>query len=247
MLKVGTYNIRLLADDGVDSWKYRSQYLIETLEKDAYDVIGLQEVTPKQYHDLAQIPGYRLVGQAREVDGSGEASPILFNEQTLECLEDKTYWLSDTPDVPSKFENSACNRVATIATFRIKKSDVVFQFASCHIDHIVTDAQAKQIYVLMTLMDKSLPVIITGDFNLTPDAAPIQLLEAKYQSVARDSKFGTFNDFDTQQDVMDMERIDYIFLDDSWTIHASDIVVAVNEQGRYNSDHFPVVGIISQT
>ena len=65
------------------------------------------------------------------------------------------------------------------------------------------------------LNSENLPVIITGDFNLTPDQAPILKMQFHFIDVQKDlpesdPKYGTSNGFDTEK--IRKKRIDYIFI-----------------------------------
>ena len=66
------------------------------------DVIGVQEALYGMLADLdTLLPEYSRIGVGR-TDGkmSGEFSAILYKRDRLEVLENKTFWLSPTPEVP---------------------------------------------------------------------------------------------------------------------------------------------------
>jgi endonuclease/exonuclease/phosphatase family metal-dependent hydrolase len=91
------------------------------------------------------------------------------------------------------------------------------------------------------------PVIITGDFNLTPDTAPIKMLQNSYidvmQKIPEHAKnHGTFTGFDKLSNGED--RIDYIFQKDL-KIHNSSHIWLKTSSGHWASDHHPVQAIFS--
>ena len=103
-LRLMTYNIRLdLASDGQNSWSHRREWVAAQVDWLHPDIFGMQEVLPNQKSDLAAaLPRYRLVGDGRDGNGEGEASPIGFDTRRLDLLGSGMYWLSPTPDVSSK-------------------------------------------------------------------------------------------------------------------------------------------------
>ena len=85
-------------------------------------------------------------------------------------------------------------------------------------------------------------MIITGDFNLTPDTIPIQTLHSVFQDVLsniklNDPKYGTFNGFDTSKNAI--RRIDYIFQKGFNVIESKHLWIKTIEN-LWASDHHPV-------
>lgn len=97
------------------------------------------------------------------------------------------------------------------------------------------------------LNQEGYPVILTGDFNSPPQSEPIiiitkQLIDSqtadKSLSMAPE---GTFNNFDTS--TPSSERIDYIFTGKGFS-PKSYTILRETFDGRYPSDHFPVIAVI---
>ena len=137
-LKVISYNIRLgSADDGTNSWKYRYPASAMMIMDQKPDIFGLQEALPAQFDYLKEFcTGYKGVGVGRD-DGkrAGEIMAIFYNKKTVKLLKWGTYWLSDTPDVPSKGWDAACFRTATWALLKDKASGKKFFYVNTHLDH----------------------------------------------------------------------------------------------------------------
>ena len=62
-----------------------------------------------------------------------------------------------------------------------------------------------------TLNQEGLPVIITGDFNLTPDQAPIQKMQFHFTDVQKDlpesdPQYGTSYGFDTEKSIIPIDK-----------------------------------------
>ena len=116
-VKVMTYNIRLdTPNDSVNQWPKRTHKVYALIKKYDPDLIGLQEVLHHQLTDLLQnLPAYSYIGVGRD-DGKtkGEYSCILYKKDRFSALNQNTFWLSETPNVPgSKSWDAAITRVAS--------------------------------------------------------------------------------------------------------------------------------------
>ena len=123
-LKVISYNIRLgTANDGTNSWNLRYPASALMINDQKPDIFGLQEAFDfqKDYLDEA-CKGYSCVGVGRD-DGKakGEQMAIFYNTKRIKLRKWGTFWLSETPDTPSKGWDAACFRTATWALLKDKK------------------------------------------------------------------------------------------------------------------------------
>jgi hypothetical protein len=73
----------------------------------------------------------------------GEFSAIFYDTNRLQVLNSGTFWLSETPEKPSKGWDAAYNRVCTYAVFKDKKSQKEFIALNLHFDHIGNVARVK--------------------------------------------------------------------------------------------------------
>ena len=123
-LKVMTYNIRLSVDsDKENSWNNRKQETMALMSYYHPDYFGVQEAVSQQMIDIkTNLKDYDFVGVGRD-DGKnqGEYSAIFYDKNKLEVTKSGTFWLSETPEKPSKGWDAAYNRVCTYAFFKIKK------------------------------------------------------------------------------------------------------------------------------
>lgn len=118
-IKVLSYNIRYdNQDDGLDSWtaSKRNQKVASLLNELNADVIGIQEALHHQLTYLNnQLIQYKWIGVGRD-DGKieGEHAPIFYNHKKLKLKKWGYFWLSETPNKPSKgWDANCCNRIAT--------------------------------------------------------------------------------------------------------------------------------------
>src|ERR1700754_3785778 len=124
-IKVMSYNIRLdLKSDGDNWWEKRKDKLAGLVNYYEADFVGLQEVVHNQLLYLKDsLLGYDFIGVGRD-DGkeAGEYSCIFYKKDKYTLIQQSTFWLSPTPDVPSKGWDAALNRVSTYGLFRHNKT-----------------------------------------------------------------------------------------------------------------------------
>ncbi len=183
-LKVISFNIRYNSwnnIDGDNGWPYRKAAVVKMIDEECPAAMGLQEalIDQLQYLDSC-LPQYRRIGVGRD-DGkeAGEFMAIYYDTARLEMLADTTRWLSETPEVPSKYEGAGCYRTVTVARFRDRQSGKEFAYLNTHLDHVSDDARAYGAWVIAhtvaTELNKErtggIPVIVGGDMNTTDDSS----------------------------------------------------------------------------
>ena len=248
-LEVLSYNIRYdNSQDGKNQWSLRKGTLINYFSKSSPDIIGMQEVLHNQLIDIStSLEEYNYLGVGRE-DGKikGEYSPIFFRKSKFKVIKSSTFWLSENPEEISIGWDAALERICTYAKFQERNSKKQFWIFNTHFDHIGITARAKSVKLILDRISKlnikQDPVIITGDFNLTPDTIPIQTLHSVFQDVLsniklNDPKYGTFNGFDTS--INAIRRIDYIFQKGFNVIESKHLWIKTKEN-LWASDHHPV-------
>jgi endonuclease/exonuclease/phosphatase family metal-dependent hydrolase len=247
---VMTFNIRMeTVQDGENQWAKRKEYLSSMLEFYEVDICGMQEVLVGQIRDLTKLlPAYAYVGVGRDdAKEGGEFSPIFYKKAKYTLLESNTLWLSQTPEKPSKSWDAALNRIVTYAKFKDNKTKKVFYVFNTHFDHIGQVARRESANMLVAkikAIDANIPVILTGDFNSTPQEEPTMILDKNLidaQKVSQQAHFGpasTFNGFESKE--IDGKLIDYIFLNTN-KIHVLKHGTLSNTWGgRFASDHHAV-------
>ena len=254
-LKVMTYNIRYdKVEDTINNWNDRKAALVELIKHYNADIVGTQEVL---HHQLTYIDSsltdYAYIGVAR-TDGKqkGEYSPIYYNQSKYNVLKNSTFWLSETPEKPSKGWDASLNRVCTYGLFQEKESSTKFYVFNTHFDHRGTIAREKSIQLIIqkikALNTKNLPVILMGDLNLAPTESPIQYLRTQItdaQLVTQKPFYGptgTFNSFDPNRVIN--KRIDYIFIQNFNVLNYHHIDDRM-ENNKHISDHLPVLATLS--
>jgi endonuclease/exonuclease/phosphatase family metal-dependent hydrolase len=249
-----TYNIRFdNPEDSANAWPNRKQKVFDLLKKYDPDVIGLQEVLHHQLmHLVDQNPDYAFVGVGRD-DGKtqGEYSPIIYKKSKFELIEQNTFWLSEKPDKPgSKNWDAAITRVASWAILSDKTTGRKFLMMNTHFDHIGSEARKQSATIIKAKADQlavEMPVVISGDFNCTPDDEPHQLMVngELFELLDHASQpTGTFCGFKVGG--IECQLIDYIFLSSEWQADRYN-VIQDNDGVYYPSDHLPVMLNVSLT
>lgn len=259
-LNVMTLNIRLdVPSDSLNSWQYRKDNAAEMVRMNDVDILGMQEVLLNQMNDLKErLPQYTAIGVGRE-DGAdkGEFSPIFYKKDRFSAIESGTFWVSETPEVAgSKGWDASYIRVATWAILKEKATGKEIFAINTHLDNDGLVARKEGGNLLLKKAEelgKGLPIVLTGDFNDTPQSEAIKnITDASKTNHLLDSKtialktLGTDWTFHNFGRLAESERplIDYIFV--SKQIKVQDYVVLPDTlNGTFVSDHKPVLSKIT--
>lgn len=246
-IRVVSFNVRLgVARDGRNSWQKRCPAAVEMFNTIRPTVLGVQEAYDFQLSYLEQnCPDYACVGVGRE-DGvhKGEHMSIFYRKDEVELLEWGTYWLSETPDVPSLGWDAACMRTATWARLRLRQSGKEFFYVNTHLDHVGHTARREGLNLLVERIGKmnpdGWPMILTGDFNVLPDDPCLKDLDKMMSSARTYARFsdsrGSYNDWGKADEPIDF--IYYSAIRDCISFR----VIRERFAGKpYISDHYPVV------
>ena len=226
-LQVASYNLRNA--NGGDSlrgngWGQRYPVIADMVRYHNFDIFGTQECFIHQLKDMKQaLPGYDYIGVGRD-DGkeAGEHSAIFYRTDKFEVVEKGDFWMSETPDVPSKGWDAVLPRICTWGHFKCKDTGFEFLFFNLHMDHIGKNARVQSAYLVQEKMkelgkEKNLPAILTGDFNVDQthrsyDAfVSTGVLKDSYEAAEfRFAPNGTFNSFNPNS--FTESRIDHIFV-----------------------------------
>ena len=242
-----TYNIRLDTEtDGINMWDNRKEGIVSLIKEEDVDILGIQEALPDQIDYLSnQLKDYNYIGEGRNGGNSGEYSAIYFKNEKISLKEEETFWLSETPRVPSIGWDAAINRIVTLGVFYIKNSKKELIVYNTHFDHIGKVAREKSASVILNHISKNnyqdKPTVVMGDLNANPDESPIKLLseqlEDSFKKLPVKDPIGTFSGFDPRSKLSN--RIDYIFTKEIKIIDYKHIDKRL-PSGLWPSDHLPI-------
>ena len=197
-IRVLSINVRCsTANDGVNSWLNRRDFMTDLILEGDYDFIGTQETVMNLIPELNQVkfiasklPRYGYFGRSREVlPNVGEAMVIFYkkNRWKIDPREHKTFWLSATPNIAgSKTDPMAgCPRSVTVALFHELKNKRPtgrkIYIYNTHFDHRSEEAQQRAAKQLMEHIAKrknrDIPVLVMGDMNCGEQSPAIRLMK----------------------------------------------------------------------
>ena len=221
--KALSYNIRYDGhSDLAPDWSQRKTPIIAQLQSARPTIIGFQEVLKNQLEDLSKaLPSFRVIGVGRD-DGksAGEFAPIFFDTARYQMLQSGTFWLSPTPDIPSKGWDAALKRICTYALLQSKYDGKKLWVLNTHFDHI---GEAARLHSAQLLIEKfaeftqivNAPMLLLGDFNAEPDSPAYLLFKGSFQDLSCSMRHRelcsepTFNAFTST--ASDDKIIDYFF------------------------------------
>lgn len=251
-VEVMSYNIKYANEhDGENSWSKRKNHLTSQLKFYEPQVLGLQEAVHEQLlHFQENLPNYTYVGVGRE-DGKqkGEYTAIFYDSTRFDALENQTFWLSETPDKVSVGWDAALPRICTYLKLKDKSNGKVFWVFNSHFDHMGDKARLESAKLILEKINEinkeNLPVIVMGDFNLSPEARGIKLLSEEMNDskmICQEVSFGpegTYNGYNFNEPVTN--RIDYIFTSKDNVGVIKYAVLSDSKDLKYPSDHLPVL------
>lgn len=258
-IRTMSFNIRYgTANDGINRWDLRKEFLIETIRAYSPDLLGTQETLASQRDYLSEsLPGYGAVGVGRD-DGKlkGEMAALFYRTDRFEEIEQGHFWLSTTPlEVGSKGWDAALPRIATWVKLRDRRDPnaTPILFLNAHLDHQGKTARAESTSLIrrkLQELGRECRWIITGDFNADPNESPYANLFGHKEIDGRNIRDthrafrptieqaeGTFSSF--VESNRNGSRIDWIGCTDEFDVRVAGIDRTARD-GRTPSDHFPV-------
>ena len=247
-INIMTYNIRLDTEtDGINMWDNRKEGIVSLIKEESVDILGIQEGLPSQIEYLSkQLDDYSMIGEGRDGGNNGEYSAIYYRNKKMDLIETETFWLSETPEIPSIGWDAAINRITTLGLFKIVDSNMELLVYNTHFDHIGKIARKKSVGVILNHIKENdfqnRPLIVMGDFNANPDDLPIELLSKElndsFKLLSLENPVGTFNGFDLDSKLLD--RIDYIFTKNIKITNYKHVDKKLSS-GLWPSDHLPIL------
>ncbi|NHE55244.1 endonuclease/exonuclease/phosphatase family protein [Cyclobacterium plantarum] len=255
-LTVATFNIRYdNPNDDPHTWDNRKDVVANLILFHEFDIFGIQEGLSHQVNDLdVRLPDHDFVGVGRD-DGAeeGEYTAIFYNRTKFKVQESDTFWLAPETDHPNKGWDAALPRICTWAKITSVNAGQTFYVFNTHFDHRGVEARNQSARLILEKIEEinteSLPVILTGDFNVGQETEAYQLLRTapgmKDTFDAAEIVYannGTTNSFDITTST---ERIiDHIFVSEKINVQKYGILTDTYHS-RFPSDHFPVMAVVN--
>lgn len=232
-LRVSSFNVR--NDNSGDAnagngWASRCPVIVNMILFHDMDIVGTQECKNNQVNDLknALAPyNYNYIGRGRGANPTDdEYSAIYYKTDKYRLVNSGDFWLSETPDVPSRGWDAALNRICTWGEFEEKATGFRFFAFNLHLDHVGVNARNYGSEVVIEKVRKianGKPAFLTGDFNVDQSSVGYKIITSScliYDSfnLARImyNPTGTFNSFNNT--MVTTQRIDHVFVTDHFTV-----------------------------
>ncbi len=244
-----TLNLRFgLAADGENAWDRRKESLAGIVCRHAVDFLAVQEANAFQAAFLGQaLQGWGMIG-VREPAPRFWQNNVIFYAPGWGLESFRHFYLSPTPDTPSRFMESRWPRQCSLGVFSREGKTVAV--AGTHFDFAESVQVRSARLVLKRLAEHRCPAVLMGDFNARPEGAcygeltgaACGLPEAAFKDVfdpgEPDFSAGTHHGF-TGVPNPEKGRIDWILYRGFRRLVEKE-VIRDKAHGRYPSDHFPV-------
>ena len=249
-MQVMSFNVRnASAKDGDNCWENRRDAAVAMLNTINPVVVGLQEALPEQEAYLtAGCPQYLSYGVGRNDGVNGERMSILYHRELLEFVDGGTWWLSETPDVPSVGWDAKYPRTATWALLRFRRGGQAFYFVNTHLDHKGVEARKNGLAMVVRKireMNPDIPMVLIGDFNVEPGDPALSALDGLMldaRTTAPETvSTPSFNGYKPQP----QKIIDYIYYSGFSGADSFRVVTESYLGVPFISDHYPIVSTLS--
>lgn len=242
VVSVLNLNIRFgFADDGPDDWRFRKSAFAPLLAAYPADFLTFQEVNPFQAEFLRSLlPGHGMIGLRRPAPEFWQNN-VIFHDRRWKCLIADHFFLSPTPDLPSRSRDSRWPRQCIVGKFR--RNDRLLLFATTHFD-FEPSVQTTSARILLNRLkrhvgEEFVRTIVTGDFNAGPASSCHDVLtinDGGFHDAFEKSHDGTYHGFTGNPTG---ERIDWILYRGNLS-PIQRTVVRERFNARHPSDHFPL-------
>ena len=259
-IKVMTFNIRVdTVLDGWHRWKQRKNMVIDTIKANAADIVGLQEAENDQVQLIQYaMPQYRQYAVGRNNGKQkGETCVIFYRHDRFTLLDSDTFWFSNTPTRPgSKDWGNLWPRICSWVHLLDKTTGKAFYVYNVHLDNLSQNSRELSVKMLagrIAARKTRDPFIVMGDFNMELSNPAMRYLQ-NYTSQTpyprmidtwssvhfREPSIGTRHGFHGKTSG---PRIDHIPVCEN-TIPLEAKIDRRQYDGKYPSDHFPVIAKI---
>jgi endonuclease/exonuclease/phosphatase family metal-dependent hydrolase len=250
-VSVLSMNLRFgLAEDGANGWRFRRHCLPDLFARHRADVIALQEVNDFQAQEIRSLlTDFDVIGWRRPAPRFWQSN-LLFYHRRWRCRRRDHFYLSATPQLPSRFADSRWPRQCTLGLFSRSRQRLICISTHFDFDAGVQVRSARLILHRLDREDPDVPVLLMGDFNATAGAPCHRVFTEEgfsgadgarkwrtaFRDAFADNRSGTFHGFSGRSDG---RAIDWILYRGGVHLLASR-VIRTPFRGRYPSDHFPL-------
>ncbi len=243
---VGEETVRIMSFNVRDGEFDREEIVPQVVADYMPDSVGFQECEGTWYLTLkTYLPDYTIVGVGRlaGVPLIGESTAIMYRNDKYKLVDSGTFWLSETPFIPSKGWDANYNRTCTWIVLESLETGEQYAHVNTHLDNGGAIAREKG---LQMVLDKAsefdMPVVITGDFNFSKTSENYTLMTS-----------GAFSDTAVLANAADIggtahgygggtggSPIDFILANEKISQVLTYKIMREKYNDRYPSDHYPI-------
>ena len=187
--------------------KTRIEKFIRYMGEESPDLLGTQELNYFWAEEIQKaLPEYSFYGIIRGGDDSkwtSEMNGVFFKKERFEKLFQKTFWLSKTPEISSRFvetdengneQRANCYRICSYVILK-EESGALLAFLNTHLDHICERAMLwgaelilEEINEIKETFGNDINIVLSGDFNQKEDSAVYKLLSSRLCDTTDETK-----------------------------------------------------------
>ncbi len=239
-----TVNLRFgLAEDGPNGWAHRKSSFTALFEEYCPDFICMQEANDFQVDFFADLlKEFHFIGQRNPAPPKWQDN-VIFYHKSWNCTRRDRFFLSHTPEVPSKFDNSVWPRQCVTGMFEKDERELMCINTHFDFDEAVQELSAAVILNRINQKGYNIPAILMGDFNAAPYSLAYDRLTKSgyggnsFREIYDGEHSYTFHGFTGEKAG---DHIDWMMYRGGLKLLRKEIVGRRFDE-RYPSDHFPVV------
>ncbi len=247
-ITVMTFNVKINGD-GRKSVETRMPVVADIILDHKPDSVGVQEADKGWTDGLSKLlTDYDRVGKFRD-DGilKGESSSIFYLKDKYELVESGDFWLSKTPDVPSKDWEAGHYRILTYAILKNKETGFIYAHFNTHFDNASSQARTESVAIVSQKVAEiapDIPIVFTGDLNFSEGCTDYNNLiscgfkDTKHLATEYDD-CATYHDYIPFP--FSAKPIDYILTNAYVDSVDSYFIDTRCPDFIYPSDHFPII------
>ena len=259
-VRIASYNIQYPRGGGEENpWEARNVLTEKILDDLEPEIFGVQEPYLSQIEDMMEYLGgtYAWAGTTDVKGGTGQYgvhhNPVFYRKDRFAIKGQGHFWLSETPDSVSKFDDSYSFRMCNWVRFEDLTQGVEFYHFNCHFDHKGVEARKRSGMLIREKVAEiagGFPAFLTGDFNSDQDSEAYRnivgtgvLADSYNIAESRENEeWYTYNGYRySETPVRDHRRIDHLFVTPGDSKVLKWVLANHSYDGKYPSDHFPIV------
>lgn len=240
-----SYNIRTIGDVGTYAWENRKENMAAYLNSQDSAVICMQEVTTMQFQYLSNAieDKYTMIHYERQGPGS-EGLAIAYDHTMYEVVEQRMFWLSETPDVMSLGWGASYYRICVNVLFKHNDTGAYLDVYNVHLDSEVEKARVEGIKLILAKAEgRNYPIYMAGDFNDVIGSDCYEEIASEMvdcQLVAEETDSGTtWHNWGAIADDKD-QNIDFCFVSEDISPLTFKICRDKTADGLFYSDHYGI-------